>query len=204
MRSDTLAQLFAALGVSRSFSRSHVSDDNAFSEAQLKTLKYQPDYPGRFESPPQAQVYMEEFFGWHNDLHAHSGLALFTPADVFHGRVEAVSVVRQAALDAAYATHPERFPKGPPIVRLPQSEVQINSLTADAIGVSKAAPTSDVRVEPNDAGGAPSDTATTSPNATARTPDGGVQPRGSTPLSHDLVHRRAERHHAARPAALAS
>ena len=203
MRSDTLAQLFAALGVSRSFSRPHVSDDNAFSEAQFKTLKYQPDYPGRFESPLQAQAYMEEFLGWHNDGHAHSGLALFTPADVFHGRVETVRAVRQVALDAAYAAHPERFPNGPPIVRLPPSEVHINPLTADAIGVSKAAPTSDVRVEPNDAGGAPGDSASTSPNATARTPDGGVEPRGSTPLSHDLVNRRAELHHAARPAALA-
>ena len=85
MKSDTLAQLLAALGVTRSFSRPHVSDDNAYSESQCKTLKYQPDHPGRFESPTVAQAYLQELFGWHNDEHAHSGLALFTPADVFHG-----------------------------------------------------------------------------------------------------------------------
>ena len=147
MKSDTLAQLLAELGVTRSFSRPHVSNDNAFSEAQFKTLKYQPDYPGRFQSPPQAQGFMQEFFGWHNDAHAQSASPEFTPADVFHGRVEAVRVVRQAALDAAYAAHPERFPNGPPIVRLPPSEVHINPLTAEAVVVSKNAPTSGDRVE---------------------------------------------------------
>ncbi|MBM3679624.1 MAG: IS3 family transposase, partial [Actinobacteria bacterium] len=139
MKSDTLAQLFASLGVSRSFSRPHVSDDNAFSEAQFKTLKYQPDYPGRFESELHARGYLQEFFGWHNDQHHHSSLALFTPADVFHGRVEAVRATRQAALDTAYATHPERFPHGPPRVQLPPAEVHINPLEAGAVSVHRTA-----------------------------------------------------------------
>lgn len=204
MKSDTLAQLLGALGVSRSFSRPHVSDDNAYSEAQFKTLKYQPDYPGRFESPPQAQAYMEEFCGWHNDEHAHSGLALFTPGDVFHGRVEAVRVVRQAALDEAYAAHPERFPNGRPVVRLPPSEVHINPLAPGAVAVSKAAPTSGDRVEPNDPRRVLGDDHVITPTTASRTPDGGVEPRGPTALSDDLAQRRAERHHAASHTALAS
>src|ERR1019366_4026279 len=86
MKSDTLAQLLATLGVERSFSRPHVSDDNAFSEAQFKTLKYQPDYPGRFLGEVHARGWLGPFFGWHNEEHHHSGLALFTPADVFFAR----------------------------------------------------------------------------------------------------------------------
>jgi putative transposase len=128
MKSDTLAQLLASLGASRSFSRPHVSDDNAFSEAQFKTLKYQPDYPGRFVSEVHGRAYLQDFFGWHNDAHHHAGLALFTPADVFHGRVEVVAAARQSALDAAYRAHPERFPHGPPRVPRPPAAVHINPL----------------------------------------------------------------------------
>jgi putative transposase len=136
MKSDTLAQLLASLGATRSFSRPRVSDDNAFSEAQFKTLKYQPDYPGRFSGELHGRAWLQDFFGWHNDEHHHSGLALFTPADVFHGRVEAVRASRQAALDAAYAAHAERFPHGPPTVRLPPSAVHINPVTTEALSVS--------------------------------------------------------------------
>ena len=155
MKSDTLAQLFASLGVSRSFSRPHVSDDNAFSEAQFKTLKYQPDYPGRFESLSHGRAFLQDFFGWHNDEHHHAGLALFTPADVFHGRVDAVAARRQAALDQAFHAHPERFPNGPPRVRLPNAEVHINPLTSEAVAVQPAAsphvvvPSARRRGEPN-------------------------------------------------------
>ena len=98
MKSDTLAQLLATLGVDQSFSRPHVSDDNAFSESQFRTLKYQPDYPGRFESVEHARPWLASFFGWHNDDHHHSGLALFTPSEVFFSRVEAVCETRQTAL----------------------------------------------------------------------------------------------------------
>lgn len=135
MKSDTLAQLLATLGVQRSFSRPHVSDDNAFSEAQFKTMKYQPDYPGRFAGELHARGWLEPFFGWHNDEHHHSNLALFTPAEVFFGRVEQVRVVRQAALDAGHAAHPERFPNGAPRVLLPPSEVSINPITSSAVVV---------------------------------------------------------------------
>jgi transposase InsO family protein len=131
MRSEGLAQLLGSLGVNRSFSRPHVSDDNAFSESQFKTLKYQPDYPERFASPTHGRGWCQEFFGWYNDHHHHSGLALFTPSDVFYGRVEEVAAQRQVALDAAYAAHPERFPNGPPIVRRPPESVAINPLSVE-------------------------------------------------------------------------
>jgi putative transposase len=131
MRSEGLAQLFGSIGVARSFSRPHVSDDNAFSESQFKTLKYQPDYPERFTSLAHARAWCQEFFAWYNDHHQHSGLALFTPAEVFYGRVEEVAARRQAALDHAYAQHSERFPNGPPIVRRPPTSVAINPLSVD-------------------------------------------------------------------------
>ena len=132
MRSQDLGDLFAVLGVTRSFSRPHVSDDNPFSEAQFKTLKYQPDYPNNFASPTHARAYVQEFTGWHNDDPHPSGLALFTPADVFHGSVELLAAQRQCALDAAYAAHPERFPNGPPVVRRPPVSVSINPLPVRA------------------------------------------------------------------------
>jgi putative transposase len=141
MRSDGLAQLLGSLGVTRSFSRPHVSDDNAFSESQFKTLKYQPDYPERFSSPAHARAWSQEFFDWYNDHHQHSGLALFTPADVFYGRVDDIAARRQVALDAAYAAHPERFPNGPPVVRRPPTSVAINPLSVDDAAREAAAPT---------------------------------------------------------------
>jgi putative transposase len=128
MRSSGLAQLLAGLGVARSFSRPHVSDDNAFSEAQFKTLKYQPDYPGAFASRLHAQAWCQEFFKWFNEKHQHSGIALFAPADVFYRRVDSIVARRQDALDRAHSAHPERFPNGPPIARRPPAVVCINPI----------------------------------------------------------------------------
>jgi putative transposase len=135
MRSDGLAQLFAGLGVTRSFSRPRVSDDNPFIESHFKTLKYQGEYPGRFDSLLHARAWLQRFFDWYLEHHHHSGLALFTPADVFHQRVASVAAARQAALDAAYAAHPERFPLGPPVVPLPPDRVAINPLVNPTIEV---------------------------------------------------------------------
>jgi putative transposase len=126
MKADSMAKLCAKLGVAQSFSRPRVSNDNAFSESQFRTMKYQPDYPGRFGSPLHARGWLEEFVDWHNDHHHHEGLALFTPADVFFGRVAAVAAKRQSALDAAYAAHPERFVRGRPVAELPAATVTIN------------------------------------------------------------------------------
>ena len=139
MKSDTLAQLLDSLGASRSFSRPRISNDNPFIESQFKTLKYQPDYPGRFDSPLHSRGWLQDFFAWHNDEHHHVGLALFTPTEVFYGRVAAVAATRKATLDAAYLAHPERFPNGPPRVRMPPTSVSINPIVTETIDVAVTA-----------------------------------------------------------------
>jgi putative transposase len=109
MRSQTVAQLLATLGITKSHSRPHVSNDNPFSESQFKTLKYQPEFPDRFDGFEQGLDFCGKFFQWHNHEHHHWGLGLLTPAVVHTGQAEAVLAARQAVLDAAYAAHPERF-----------------------------------------------------------------------------------------------
>ncbi len=85
-------------------------------------------YPRRFSSVMHARAWLQRFFDLYAEHHHHTGLVLFTPGDVFHGRVETIAVVRQAALDAGYAAHPERFPNGPPVVALPPMRVAINPI----------------------------------------------------------------------------
>jgi putative transposase len=136
MKSDTLAQLLDTLGVSRSFNRPRVSNDNPFSESHFKTLKYQPDYPGKFACILAARAWLQEFFTWYNEVHHHAGLALFTPAEVFYGRVTALAKMRQGALNAAYALTPERFPNGPPGVAMPARAVHINPTESAIITVA--------------------------------------------------------------------
>ena len=114
MKSQTVAQLMAALSVVKSHSRPHVSNDNPFSESQFKTLKYQPDFPDRFASYDEALAYCVKFFSWYNDHHYHSGLAMLTPEAVHFGRANAIVAQRQQILEAAYAAHPERFVLGLP------------------------------------------------------------------------------------------
>lgn len=132
MTSGAFIDLLAQLGVERSVSRPRVSNDNPYSEACFKTVKYQPDYPGRFQDATHARRWFTEFFEWYANQHRHSGLALFTPADVFFGRVTALAAARQLALDDAYAAHPERFVRGRPIVRLPPAKVAINPIDPGA------------------------------------------------------------------------
>lgn len=126
MTSHGFADLLAELGVDRSYSRPRVSNDNPFSESHFHTVKYQPDYPGRFDGPGHARPWCDDFFQWYNYDHHHDGLALFTPADVFFGRVEAVAAARERALREAHDEHPERFVNGPPTVRRPPNRVLIN------------------------------------------------------------------------------
>jgi putative transposase len=126
MTAKTTAQLLAELGVEPSFSRPHVSDDNPFSEAQFKTLKYQPAFPDRFGSIDHAVAFCRRFFRYYNTEHRHSGIAYLTPEDVHAGRGEEVLARRQAALDAAYAANPERFVRGHPLAPQLPREVWIN------------------------------------------------------------------------------
>ena len=114
MTSKPVAFLLADLGVTQSHSRPHVSNDNPFSESHFKTLKYRPDFPGRFGSIEDARRHCQVFFGWYNDEHRHSELGLHTPADVHYGLAAAVRNKRAGVLDAAYAAHPERFVRKPP------------------------------------------------------------------------------------------
>ena len=126
MMAKTTAQLFVDLGVAESHSRPHVSDDNPYSEAAFKTLKYAPAFPGRFEARRPAEDWAEAFFDWYNHRHCHTSLALLTPATVHFGQSSAVLAVRQSALDVAYAQHPERFVHHAPVAAAPPSAVGIN------------------------------------------------------------------------------
>jgi putative transposase len=126
MKSMTVAQLLAGLGVEKTHSRPYVSDDNPYSEAQFKTLKYRPGFPDRFASYQHGHGTCREFFPWYNDEHHHSGIAWLTPSTVHHGRVDEVLAVRQAALDHAFLVHPERFVHHPPRVPRPPEAAWIN------------------------------------------------------------------------------
>ena len=126
MRSQTVAQLLATLGVTKSHSRPHVSDDNPFSESQFKTLKYRPEFPDRFASFDDALSFCEKFFHWQNYEHHHWGLGLLTPAMVHLGQAESVLTARQTVLTAAHAAHPERFVRRPPRPLALPGEVWIN------------------------------------------------------------------------------
>ena len=114
MTSKPVAFLLAGLGVTQSHSRPHVSNDNPFSEAQFKTLKYRPYFPGRFTSIEHARAHCQDFFRWYNDQHRHGGLGLHTASDVHHGTAPAIQATRAQVLADAYAAHPERFVRKPP------------------------------------------------------------------------------------------
>jgi len=114
MTSKTVAQLLIDLNVAQSHSRPYTPDDNPFSEAQFKTLKYRPDYPDRFEDLDAARVWARAFFDWYNNQHRHSSLGLMTPATVHYGQAAELTAQRQVTLQAAYHAHPERFVSGVP------------------------------------------------------------------------------------------
>ncbi len=114
MASKPVALLLADLGVTKSHSRPHCSNDNPYSEAQFKTLKYRPDFPDRFGSVQDARVHGQRFFRWYNHEHRHSGIGYHTPWDVHTGAAPGVRDLRAAVLTGAYAAHPERFVRKPP------------------------------------------------------------------------------------------
>lgn len=126
MCSKTLGQLLADLGITKTHSRPHVSNDNPFSESQFKTMKYRPDFPDCFGSLEDARRFCIDYFDWYNNHHHHSGLGFLTPAQVHHGLAADALKQRQTVLERAYEAHPERFPGGAPTVSSPASEVWIN------------------------------------------------------------------------------
>ncbi len=138
MISKTLGQLLVNLGVSKSFARPHTPNDNPFSEAQFKTMKYRPDYPQRFASIEAARHWARAFFHWYNNEHHHSSLGLMTPAAVHYGQAATLTAQRQLALEKAYEAHPERFVKGLPKPPQLPTEVWINPPENDKQGESQS------------------------------------------------------------------
>jgi putative transposase len=126
MRSKTVALLLSDLGITKSHSRPHVSNDNPFSEAQFKTLKYQPLFPKQFGSIEDSRSFCHPFFDWYNHEHHHSGIGWLTPAMLHSAQAERVVQERQQVLQAAYLAHPERFVKGLPSPPAVPTEVWIN------------------------------------------------------------------------------
>ena len=114
MSSKPVALLLSDLGITKTHSRPHVSDDNPYSESQFKTLKYRPEFPERFGSMPDARGFCQDFFPWYNTEHHHSGIGLLTPETVHYGRAEQVIAERQRVLSEAYQLRPERFVRRPP------------------------------------------------------------------------------------------
>jgi putative transposase len=126
MISKTLSVLMIDLGVAKSHSRPHVPDDNPFSEAQFKTMKYRPDYPNRFASIDEARLFAKGFFRWYNTQHYHSGIAMMTPQSIHYGQASVVIQRRAIVLASACASHPERFVRKQPAPEPLPAAVWIN------------------------------------------------------------------------------
>lgn len=119
MKAKATALMLADLGGTKSHSRPHTSNDNPFSEAHFKTLKYQPEFPRRFGCIEDAKLFCRRCFTWYNRDHHHAGIGLMTPDQVHYGQANAVHSARCAILTNAYHTKPERFvrkiPEPPPL-----------------------------------------------------------------------------------------
>ena len=114
MRAKATALLLADLGVTKSHSRPHTSNDNPFSESHFKTMKYQPQFPQRFGSIQDARAFCRRFFEWYNQDHHHAGIGLMTPDQVHYGQADAIHAARQTTLDGAFTKNPERFVRKEP------------------------------------------------------------------------------------------
>jgi len=140
MKSKLVAQLLADLGVTKTHSRPHVSNDNPFSEAHFKTLKYRPGFPERFGCIEDARTFCQNFFQWYNGSHRHSGIAFMTPESVHRGETAAIIKARTSTLHAAFADHPERFKGKCPKPQSPPKAVWINPPSnGDALGQGELA-----------------------------------------------------------------
>ena len=126
MKSNTVALLLVNLGVTKTHSRPHVSNDNPYSESAFKTLKYRPEFPERFGCIEHATAHCRSFFKWYNTKHHHSGLELFTPEQVHYGTWRKVYEKRMVVLQNAAMKNPERFVKGLPKPKMVPAAVWIN------------------------------------------------------------------------------
>ena len=151
MTSHSVSQLLISLGVTKSHSRPHVSNDNPFSESQFKTMKYQPDFPDRFGCYEDGLGFCRQFFGWYNDEHYHSGIGLVTPSSLHYGQASEVVASRQSTLQLAYAAHPERFVNGIPKPPELPSAVWINPPTSKDDGEKKRLPKMNCAQKPEEA-----------------------------------------------------
>jgi putative transposase len=136
MSSKPVAFLLADLGVTKTHSRPHVSNDNPYSESQFRTLKYRPEFPDRFGCIQDSRAFSQGFFRWYNEEHRHSGLGLLTPAMVHYGQAENILRQRQEVLDVAYQLHPERFVRSAPKPPALPSEVWINRPALDPLAAA--------------------------------------------------------------------
>ena len=127
--SKAVALLLADLGVTKTHSRPHVSNDNPFSESQFKTLKHRPEFPQRFGSLQDARAFCRSFFDWYNTEHRHDGIAFMTPENVHYGRTTQILETRSVALDAAFSAHPHRFKGKRPVPKSLPEAVWINPPT---------------------------------------------------------------------------
>lgn len=126
MKSKPVALLLSDLGITKTHSRPHTSDDNPYSEAQFKTLKYRPDFPERFGSIEDSRSFCQDFFPWYNKEHRHTGIGLLTPEAVHYGLAQDIQIARGEVLRAAYEAHPERFVKRIPVPPILPEAVWIN------------------------------------------------------------------------------
>jgi putative transposase len=126
MTSKSVAFLLSDLGITKTHSRPHVSNDNPYSESQFKTMKYRPQYPDRFGSIEDARALTSDFVHWYNEEHHHSGISLLTPSVLHHGQAPLIIEKRQSVLNAAYLVHPERFVQRPPKSRPAPAHAWIN------------------------------------------------------------------------------
>lgn len=148
MTAHSFDALLETLGIEASRSRPRVSNDNPFSESGFKTLKYQPDFPGRFRDVEHARQWVREFVTWYNGQHRHEGLNGFTPDEVYSGRHVELGDARQLTLDAAFALHPERWINGPPKLPRPPASVAINPAPTVPANGSPPLPNEVVPAEP--------------------------------------------------------
>ena len=152
MTSKPVALMLSDLGVTKSLSRPQVSNDNPYSEAQFKTLKYRPSFPGRFGSVQDARAFCRDFFTWYNTEHRHSGIGMMTPDAVHVGRSSEIIAARKQTLFAAYGHHPERFVRRPPAPPVLPRAAWINpprpkTASQDGAG-STISPSDDLWVDP--------------------------------------------------------